>query len=791
MWQFLSLIKKNIMLVGCTKGFFQNGYSNITNWRLLRTGDGVSTVINPFDSNNVFYQINESIFRNGATINSFSSNNNLIADWHLQQKIKVDPNNSNLIYWSRGKFNGKAYVSLYDNATSTWKNHFKADQTQAFGAIEISKKNGFIYAANAEPLNESKVKLEKKESINYGSFQAADLGSLTINNRTKTLREHLGYKRINDIAIDPDNNDIIYLAISGIVTDANPEIAIPEIFRVVKSYDGGNSWVDNSKGLDGTPVNSLVFHEGQNGLIFMSNEFGVFYRDNSFNDTDDWVCFHKDLPPTVITDLEINYCRNELIASTFGNGAWKTDISMITTNPTPTIINTNTIWGYDNRVVYNDIRIKSGARLSIAHSKLKLATDVRIIVESGGFLEVLNSNLTSLCDNSCWDGITVEGNTNLSQVPRTNQGQALISGCTLSNAKSALNSGGIDELNNKVNWNENGGIFTVIGSTFKNNRRDISMLGYKNFDNLNQEQKNVSSITDSNFIIDDDYLNCGSNSPSITLHAVNGIEIKGCAFEDSRTGITNASDYRSGVFGIEATFSVSPNFSQTRTSIFKNLYRGIHAKKVKRDNPFSIEVKASEFMNCQTGIRFYDINNTSEISNNNVLIGIPSDDDSYGIVIHKSSRFKVENNICEKDVSGYNGWTHGFDIYETINDNNPSNIPNYAYNLINNNTSRLNNVGFKAWGENVIRSGVGLEFLCNQNIGNTNSDFWILKPIQSTQGSMQKPAGNTFSCNGTKPFDIVNSAMYGCFIYHQQNSTPCNFDICINVQITSNSPGCN
>nr|MBS0037395.1 T9SS type A sorting domain-containing protein [Saprospiraceae bacterium] len=65
--------------------------------------------------------------------------------------------------------------------------------------------------------------------------------------------------------------------------------------------------------------------------------------------------------------------------------------------------------------IYKHIRIKSGSRLNILDSKIGLAPDVQIFVETGAMLYVENSVLTLVCgiDGGLrWSGILVEGNPN-------------------------------------------------------------------------------------------------------------------------------------------------------------------------------------------------------------------------------------------------------------------------------------------------------------------------------------------------------------------------------------------
>jgi len=149
-------------------------------------------------------------------------------------------------------------------------------------------------------------------------------------------------------------------------------------------------------------------------------------------------------------------------------------------------------WDYE-RYINQNIRIKEGALLDIQNTRIVFAENTGIIVEKGGTLFTENSLLTHGCastssiadetippvsTNSRWNGITVEGNSNLNH-PTFNyfllyyvvieQGIAHINNSEIENAKVAI----------QTDSNNAGGIIVAESSIFENNDQDI-IIDYRN-----------------------------------------------------------------------------------------------------------------------------------------------------------------------------------------------------------------------------------------------------------------------------------------------------------------------
>ncbi|TAH40822.1 MAG: T9SS type A sorting domain-containing protein [Bacteroidetes bacterium] len=249
-------------------------------------------------------------------------------------------------------------------------------------------------------------------------------------------RSIIQYIPITSLIISPTDDDVVWVTF-GSICPTNPV----GLFRVIKTTDGGQTWVDYSDGLPNLPANCIKYQKGSNDALYIGTDAGVFYRDNSLSS---WVCFNKDLPVGIVTDLDINYCKQKITAALYSGGIWESDLyaSKVSISGTTNLFN-------QTKDITNDIVIPSGSTLNISSCTLNIAKGRRITVEAGGHLVILASQLTNSCDEM-WDGIYVE-----------NGGTLAMGSCTLQNAYRAVNL-------------DNGSISSIEDCTFDKNFIGIS-----------------------------------------------------------------------------------------------------------------------------------------------------------------------------------------------------------------------------------------------------------------------------------------------------------------------------
>ena len=160
----------------------------------------------------------------------------------------------------------------------------------------------------------------------------------------------MGSGNINALHVAPANNDYIYASKAGTLyrsTDGNnftslsglPGLYITyittnpanasEVYvtfsgfnssnKVFKSLDAGNTWQNITGALPNIPANCIVYQSGTSGGLYVGTDAGVYYRDDVLGN---WVPFMNDMPNVVVTELEIHYATNTIVAATYGRGLW-------------------------------------------------------------------------------------------------------------------------------------------------------------------------------------------------------------------------------------------------------------------------------------------------------------------------------------------------------------------------------------------------------------------------------------------------------------------------------------
>ncbi|MBN8671189.1 MAG: T9SS type A sorting domain-containing protein [Flavipsychrobacter sp.] len=112
---------------------------------------------------------------------------------------------------------------------------------------------------------------------------------------------------VSDIIADPKNGDRIFVTFSGYGTNK------------VAEYTLNGTWKTMNENLPDIPVYCIAV-DSVDGTLYIGTDFGVYYR---AKDMAQWEMYSNGLPNVEVTDLGINYTTNEIWASTYGRGMWK------------------------------------------------------------------------------------------------------------------------------------------------------------------------------------------------------------------------------------------------------------------------------------------------------------------------------------------------------------------------------------------------------------------------------------------------------------------------------------
>jgi hypothetical protein len=91
---------------------------------------------------------------------------------------------------------------------------------------------------------------------------------------------------------------------------------------VVRSQDGGTTWVDITGNLPDAPANTITIPADLHA-IYVGTDLGVYFTTNGGAS---WAKYGTELPYTVVTDLEIHESSGLIVAATLGRGAWVTTL---------------------------------------------------------------------------------------------------------------------------------------------------------------------------------------------------------------------------------------------------------------------------------------------------------------------------------------------------------------------------------------------------------------------------------------------------------------------------------
>ncbi len=432
----------------------------------------------------------------------------------------------------------------------------------------------------------------------YTLFKSTD-GGLTWSDISP---HHVGHSgNISSIAVDPNNPDRAWITYGGYATASGGNQ------NVYITTDGGSSWTNYSNGLPLGSTKDIVYQHGSNDILYLSLGNSIYYRSASMTA---WDCYDKNMPITLITDLEISYCTGKLYASTFGRGVWETDlIGYGDAAGFSNAITSNTTWS-SSRFLTGSIKVTSGNTLTISGTNtiIRMPRHGTITVEPGAHLIVTDATITNSCENCMWLGIEAVGNSSLSQ-SGSNQGKVTLTNARIEYARNAT-----------MNWPaysggggaKTGGIIQAVNTEFINCRRSVAFNEY-----YNGVAKNVSFYRQCKFIIGDGYKG-DANSPfeeQAALYNVNGVKFYGCEFYNRLNNAQNGLGIAIHIVGGGGeVYNYDPTASSPTHNKFVGFKFGIFSEAASIPM-YKTYVDGAIFDSCGIGIR--GLNDQNIVTTNN------------------------------------------------------------------------------------------------------------------------------------------------------------------------------
>lgn len=605
---------------------FDNSWSNSTH------GDGGKANIDDNDDN--FYDINIAV--PGEVVNSpnYGSTFSTIFTFsgsdgaYLGMPYELSPSEIGVQY-------AGTTTGLFKSVTNG----------TSFSQIVIPNASGIVSAIGVHPVNAQVIYVAQgyptadPQQAQYRLFRTIDGGVTWTNITDNNIVQSYNYGTITSFAFDPANDQKVWVGFGGIYFDPNQPTSVSK--RVLYSSNQGNSFADHSAGLTYFPINDLIYQNNSDDILYAATDVGIYTWNNSNNT---WECFSNNLPICIVSDLEINYCTQELYASTFGRGIWRTNLlpGNLTT------ISGNVIWSSPVAVDY-DLLVTANSTLTLT-SDLEMSNGRKIMIEQGGNLIVNGGTISGHC-GKMWQGIEVWGDRTLDQTG-THQGQITVkNGAIIQDAKDAITTCRKDPQGN-IDFSSTGGRIYAEHSTFRNNRRDIEFLSY-----TAQPGGNVSRFVDVTFTT-----TSALNEPTVyplthvSMWDVHGVKFTQCVFSNTTLLSDFTVDKRGkGIFTVDATFNVQSAcnppqppgvtcpISQLVHGQFIGLHTGIESMS---SNPLNtLEVDGNAFTGNQFGILLQGIDYAKITRNTFDIPGLLSIDYPYGLYLKQCRNYEVEENV--------------------------------------------------------------------------------------------------------------------------------------------------
>jgi photosystem II stability/assembly factor-like uncharacterized protein len=389
-------------------------------WNFFSGGDGGGNLLD----DNAYLQVsfmNSLIAVYQGKIKKYYSPNTRYSSWFLDSPVELSHKDSVILFGSGKKGNSRGATLFFQNIKEGPRTEgIEIPDMVQIGEIAISAQNpDKVWIAEGEHIDKNDNTPKWIKTVDRGKtfIDLTDAivypdPTFDIPNRKKdtlTLREMLSYRTITDIEIDPHDDAIIYISLSGVF---KPESWTKswEYYRVLKSEDAGESWCDYSYGLPETPIHCLLRDEQNKDVLFCGGDEGVYQK---IYNGEEWKKLDNGFPKnTTVSDLKINYCQNKLYASTYGRGVLSTSLAdedrrIYRYGVNNWFIKKNTtIDSYQFNKSYT-ITVYSGKTLTITADVL-LAPNTEIFLKPKSKLIIDGGSIGSACDSKWKGSINIE-----------------------------------------------------------------------------------------------------------------------------------------------------------------------------------------------------------------------------------------------------------------------------------------------------------------------------------------------------------------------------------------------
>lgn len=269
-------------------GSQDNGSHRMLNgeWGQVYGGDGMECVVHPTNSN-IYYVSTQ----NGGIRRTTNGGNNfdyfvggIGTEGAWVTPYMLDPNDPNIVY-------------------AGFQNLWKRVGNGAWQTVSPSSGNitDFdIAPGNSDVIYTARYSLLKRTTDGGDNWDNMNIGMS-------------GSNDITDVTIDPDDENTVYVTISG----------FNETQKIFRTTDGGENWENITGNLPNFPCNTVACEAGSNGGVYVGMDVGVYYTND---DLAGWMPYDEGLPRVAVSELEFHTASGTLRAATYGRGMWESPV---------------------------------------------------------------------------------------------------------------------------------------------------------------------------------------------------------------------------------------------------------------------------------------------------------------------------------------------------------------------------------------------------------------------------------------------------------------------------------
>lgn len=306
-----------IMALQDNDGFSKEMHNGSMQWIAASAGDGVCAVIN-YNNPSIKYLGSQkgglTKVGNGFSGNYTGDSDGTIFGADFVWPLEIHTTDPTILYAGGDDIYKITDVDANANIATGIANAVNLN-SGAGGMIQRITTHGTGIAA----IGETTAKL----SVNSGASWS------TINNPQGAV--------INSVDFMQSNMSVVYCTVSGYTSGS----------KVFKSVDSGVTWINISTGLPNVVMKEVVLKQNQaSEILFVGTELGVYVKIGANN----WSKLGQSLPNVIVSDIDINYTEDKLVAATFGRGLWQINIANTTLGAESILLSENEFKVFPNPI---------------------------------------------------------------------------------------------------------------------------------------------------------------------------------------------------------------------------------------------------------------------------------------------------------------------------------------------------------------------------------------------------------------------------------------------------------